>query len=141
MVNNASGKISQLKSVNSISDNWNDNLQSLNREKNEASVPATGANLLRGLDASSSPSNVKFTRIGRRFHRPLSKELPYMANNDEYIDECNDEYLSRDFFASFNFWSRLSYIPDIRISSSLAPFTAAHASTSLTPISVTQVEI
>ena len=28
-----------LKPVNSISDNWNDNLQSLNQEKNEASVP------------------------------------------------------------------------------------------------------
>ena len=36
------------RSVNSISDNWNDSLQSLNQEKNEASVPV-------------------FTRIGRQF--------------------------------------------------------------------------
>ena len=28
---------------------------------------------LRGLDVSSSPSNVKFTRIGRRFHSPSAK--------------------------------------------------------------------
>ena len=42
-----------------------------------------------------------------------------MANNDEYTDECNDEYLCRDFFVGFNFWSEV-IIPDIRISSSLA---------------------
>ena len=29
----------KVEPVNSISDNWNDNLQSLNQEKNEASVP------------------------------------------------------------------------------------------------------
>ena len=70
-------------SVNSISDNWNDNLQSLNQEKNEASVPVFYADWtsvpvpqtssLRGLDVSFIP--------------PLPKKLPYMANNDEYTDE------------------------------------------------------
>ena len=29
-----------------------------------------------------------------------------MANNEEYTDEYNDEYLCRDFFVGFNFWSR-----------------------------------
>ena len=32
-----------------------------------------GTSLLRGLDISPSPSNVKFTRIGRRFHSPSAK--------------------------------------------------------------------
>ena len=32
-----------------------------------------GTSLLRGLDVSSSPSNVRFTRIGRRFHSPSAK--------------------------------------------------------------------
>ena len=83
--------------VNSISDNWNDNLQSLNQEKNEASVPVFYA------DWTSVPelSNVKFTRFGRRFHSPLPKKLPYMANNDEY--------LCRDFFVGFIFWPKLSF--------------------------------
>ena len=35
-----------------------------------------------------------------------------MANNDEY----NDEYLCRDFFVGFNFWSRLSFqISEFRV--------------------------
>ena len=86
-------------------DIWNDNLQSFNREKNEASVPffyADWASVpvprtssLRGLDVGFIPL--------------LPKELPYMANNDEYTDEYNDEYLCRDFFVGLNFWSRLSF--------------------------------
>ena len=54
-----------------------------------------------------------FTRIGRQFQSferqvyadrtsvsfPLPKELPYMANNDEYTDEYNDKYLCRDFLS------------------------------------------
>ena len=84
-----------------IFDIWNDNLQSFNRGKNEASVPVFYADWtsvpvprtssLRGLDVGFIPL--------------LPKELPYMANNDEY----NDEYLCRDFFAGFNFCSRLSF--------------------------------
>ena len=35
-----------------------------------------------------------------------------MANNDEYTDE----YLCRDFFVGFNFWSRLSFqISEFRV--------------------------
>ena len=35
-----------------------------------------------------------------------------MAKNDEY----NDEYLCRDFFVGFNFWSKLSFqIPEFRV--------------------------
>ena len=66
--------------MNLISDNWNDNLQSLNQEKNEApvrvfyadwtSVPVPRTSSLRGLNVGFIP--------------PLSKELPYMANNHEY---------------------------------------------------------
>ena len=62
--------------VSSKSDYWNDNLQSFNREKNEASVPVFYANWtlvpvprtssLRGLDVGFMP-----------------KELPYLANNGE----------------------------------------------------------
>ena len=97
-----------------IFDIWNDNLQSLNREKNEASVPVFYADWtsvpvprtssLRGLDVGFIPL--------------LPKELPYMANNDEYTDEYNDEYLCRDFFCRFQFLVEV-IIPDIRISSSL----------------------
>ena len=50
------------------------------------------ANGLRGLDVGFIPL--------------LPKELPCMANNDEYTDEYNDEYLCRDFFVGLNFWSR-----------------------------------
>ena len=95
-----------------IFDIWNDNLQSFNREKNEASisvfyadwtsVPVPRTSSLRGLDVGFIPL--------------LPKELPYMANNDEYTDEYNDEYLCRDFFVGFNFWSRLSFqIPEFRV--------------------------
>ena len=94
--------------MNSISDNWNDNLQSLDQEKNEASVPAFYADCtpvpvsqtssLRGLDVGFIP--------------PLPKKLPYMANNDEY----NDEYLCRDFFVGFIFWPKLSFqISEFRV--------------------------
>ena len=86
-----------------IFDIWNDNIQSFNREKNEASVPIFYADWtsvpvprtssLRGLDVGFIPL--------------LPKGLPYMANNDEYTDEYNDEYndeyLCRDFFVGFNF--------------------------------------
>ena len=83
-----------------------------NREKNEASVPVFYADWtsvpvprtssLRGLDVGFIPL--------------LPKELPYMANNDEYTDEYNDEYLCRDFFVGFNFWSRLSFqISEFRV--------------------------
>ena len=95
--------------VNSISDNWNDNLQSFNQEKNEASVlvfyadgtsvPVSQSSSLRGLDVG--------------FILPLPKKLPYMASNDEY----NDEYLCRDFFVGFIFWPKLSF--QYRTSSSL----------------------
>ena len=90
--------------VNSISDNWNDNLQSLNQEKNEAlvpvfyadwtSVPVSQTSSLRGLDVGFIP--------------PLPKKLPYMANNDEY--------LCRDFFVGFIFWPKLSFqISEFRV--------------------------
>ena len=106
---------SQLQDFSSelyIFDIWNDNLQSFNREKNEASVPVFYADWtsvpvprtssLRGLDVGFIPL--------------LPKELPYMANNDEYTDEYNDEYLCRDFFVGFNFWSRLSFqISEFRV--------------------------
>ena len=95
-----------------IFDIWNDNLQSFNREKNEASVPVFYADWtsvpvprtssLRGLDVGFIPL--------------LPKKLPYMANNDEYTDEYNDEYLCCDFFVGFNFWSRLSFqISEFRV--------------------------
>ena len=91
-----------------IFDIWNDNLLSFNKEKNEASVPVFYADWtsvpvprtssLRGLDVGFIPL--------------LPKELPYLANNDEY----NDEYLCRDFFVGFNFWSRLSFqISEFRV--------------------------
>ena len=39
-----------------------------------------------------------------------------MANNGEYTDEYNDEYLCRDFFVGFNFWWRLSFqISEFRV--------------------------
>ena len=88
-------------SVNSISDNWNDNLQSLNQEKNEASVPVFYA------DWTSVPvsqtSSLRGLDVG--FIPPLPKKLPYRANNDEY----NDEYLCRDFFVAFISWPKLSF--------------------------------
>ena len=92
-----------------------------------------------------------FTRIGRQF-QPLErqnlrgldvgfipllpKELPYMANNDEYTDEYTDEYndecLCRDFFVGFNFWSRLSFqISEFRVhcyTVATMPVFKAHAS-------------
>ena len=97
--------------MNSKSDNWNDNLQSFNREKNEASVPVFYA------DWTSVPvprtSSLRGLDVG--FIPPLPKELPLwriMANNDEY----NDKYLCRDFFVGFNFWSRLSFqISEFRV--------------------------
>ena len=92
--------------MNSISDNWNDNLQSLNQEKNKASVPVFYA------DWTSVPvsqtSSLRGLDVG--FIPPLPKKLPYMANNDEY--------LYRDFFVGFIFLAEV-IIPDIRILSSL----------------------
>ena len=84
--------------MNSISDNWNENLQSLNREKNEASVPVFYA------DWTSVPvlCTSSLRGLGVGFIPPLPKELPYMANNGERIDEYNDEYLCRHFFVGFN---------------------------------------
>ena len=68
-------------SVNSISDNWNDNLQSLNQERNEASVPVFHA------DWTSVPvsqtSSLRGLDVG--FIPPVPKKLPCMANNDEYL--------------------------------------------------------
>ena len=94
-----------------IFDIWNDNLQSFNREKNEASVPVFYA------DWTSVPiprtSSSRGLDVG--FIPLLPKELPYMAN-DEYTDEYDDEYLCRDFFVGFNFWSRLSFqISEFRV--------------------------
>ena len=87
--------------MNSISDNWNDNLQSLNQEKNEASVPVFYA------DWTSVPASQTSSLCGLDvgFIPPLPKKLPYMANNDEY----NEEYLCRDFFVGFIFWPKLSF--------------------------------
>ena len=66
------------------------------------SVPVPRTPSLRGLDVGFIPL--------------LPKELPYMANNDEYTDEYNDEYLCRDFFVGFNFLSRLSFqISEFRV--------------------------
>ena len=75
-----------------------------------------------------------FTRIGRQFQSlerqvyadwtsdsfPLCQRSCFirrtMVNNDEYTDEYNDEYLCRDFFVGFNFWSRLSFqISEFRV--------------------------
>ena len=72
-----------------------------------------------------------FTRIGCQFQSLkrqvyadwtlvsfplLPKELPYMAINNEYTDKYNDEYLCRDSFVGFNFWSRLSFqISEFRV--------------------------
>ena len=58
-------------------------------------VPVLRTSSLRGLDVG--------------FILPLPKWLAYMANHDENIDEYNDEYLCRDFFVGFNFWSTLSF--------------------------------
>ena len=77
-----------------------------------------------------------FTRIGRQFQSLerqvyadwTSVSFPFcqrscliwrtMANNDEY----NDEYLCRDFFVGFNFWSRLSFqISEFRVHWVLLP--------------------
>ena len=97
--------------VNSISDNWNDNLQSSNQEKMKHRYQS-------------------FTRIGRQF-QSLERQVyadwtsvsfplcqgscliwRIMAKNDEY----NDELLCRDFFVGFNFWTRLSFqISEFRI--------------------------
>ena len=82
------------------------------RGKNEASVPVFYA------DWTSVPvprtSSLRELDVG--FIPLLPKELPYMANNDEYTDEYNDEYLGRDFFVGFNFWSRLSFqISEFRV--------------------------
>ena len=66
---------------------------------------------LRGLDVSCSPLNAKFTQIGRKFHSPSVKELPCMANNGEYSNEC----LCHDFFVGFNFWSSLFQISEFRV--------------------------
>ena len=64
--------------VNSKSDYWN-NLQSFNREKNEASVPVFYA------DWTSVPvprtSSLRGLDVG--FIPPLAKDLPYLANNGE----------------------------------------------------------
>ena len=91
--------------MNSIPDNcMNDNLQSLNQEKNEVSVPVFYA------DWTSVPvsqtSSLRGLDVG--FIPPLPKKLPYMANNDEY--------LCRDFFVGFIFWPKLSFqISEFRV--------------------------
>ena len=107
-------KESCLVAVNSISDYWNGNLQSLNREKMKHQYQS-------------------FTRIGRQFQSlerqvyadwtsvsspPLPKELPYMANYDEYINEYNDECLCRHFLSAsiFDRGPRLSFqISEFRV--------------------------
>ena len=88
---------------------WNDNLQSLNREKMKHRYQS-------------------FTRIGRQFQSLerqvyadwTSVSFPFCQRSclvcDEYTDEYNDEYLCRDFFVGFNFWSRLSFqISEFRV--------------------------
>ena len=78
-----------------IFDIWKDNLQSFNREKNEASVPVFYADWTSVPD----PRTSSLRRLDVGFIPLLPKELPYMANNDEYIDEYNDEYLCRVFLS------------------------------------------
>ena len=71
--------ITNPQSVNSKSDYWNDNLQSFNREKNQASAPVFYA------DWTSVPvprtSSLRGLNVG--FIPPLPKELLYLANNGE----------------------------------------------------------
>ena len=75
--------------MNSITENWNDNFSH-----------SIGKNIKHRYQS--------FTRIRRRFHSPSAKGVPYMANNGEY--------LCRDFFVGFNFWSRLSFqISEFRV--------------------------
>ena len=38
--------------------------------------------------------------VGCRFHSPYAKGVAYMANDGEYIDEHNDEYLCRGFLSA-----------------------------------------
>ena len=96
------------KPVNWISDNCNYNLQSLNQEKIEASLPVFYADW-RSVPVSQT-SSLRGLDVG--FIPPLQKKLPYMANNDEY----NDEYLCRDFFVAFIFWPKLSFqISEFRV--------------------------
>ena len=99
-----------------IFDIRNDNLQSFNREKNEASVPVFYA------DWTSVPvprtSSVRGLDVG--FIPPSAKGVALYGDSDEYTDEYNDEYtdeyLCRDFFVGFNFWSRLSFqISEFRV--------------------------
>ena len=92
--------------VNSISDNWNDNLQSLNQEKNEASVTS----LLRGFDVSSSLPNVKFTRFWTSVSFPLCQRscLTWQIMMNTYVV----------IFCWLHFLAEV-IIPDIRILSSL----------------------
>ena len=73
-----------------IFDIWNDNLQSFNRGKNEASVPVFYAD----WTSVSVPRTSSSRGLDVGFIPLLPKELPYMANNDEY--------LCRDFFVGFN---------------------------------------
>ena len=83
--------------VNSISDNWNDNLQSLNQEKNEASVTSH----LRGFECQfQSPKRQVYAVLDVSFIPPLPKKLPYMANNDEYL--CCDFLLASFFGRSYH---------------------------------------
>ena len=72
-----------------IFDIWNDNLRSFNREKNEASVPVFYAD----WTSVPVPQTSSLRGVDVVFIPLLPKELPYMANNDEYTDEYNDEYL------------------------------------------------
>ena len=88
-----------------VLDNWNDNLQSLNQEKNEASVPVFYADWA----SVSVPQTSSLRGLDVGFIPPLPKKLPYMANNDEYTDGID----------VVNFAEVI--IPDIRISSSLTP--------------------
>ena len=59
------------------------------------------------LGCKSVNADLRGLEVG--FIPPLPTELPYMANNGEYIDEYNDEYLCRDFFVGFTFRSMLSF--------------------------------
>ena len=79
-----------------------------------------GTSLLRGLDVSSSSSNVKFTRIGRRFHSPPAKGVALYGEQWRIMTNTLTNTMTNTYVVIF---CRLQFlvdviIPDIRISSS-----------------------
>ena len=68
------GQLRMLRTVNSMSDNWNDNLQSLNQEKNETSVPVFYADWTSVPVSQTSSLSLRGLDVG--FIPPLPKKLP-----------------------------------------------------------------